>query len=166
MESHTCWAETAQHEQFSVDCFPSFPTPNTVLKEWGGVEGGMPLCNLQVCHLVASFCRVSSKGFSWHQDGALALHEPDQEGCRNGSIRPPHLSYLCNWGWTNRSQQAALAPLLADLGLQYLSVSAVGVLQYSCGLQEETNFSVSLVRPRLPLQRQCPYMPPKSSHTK
>lgn len=25
------------------------------------------LCNLQVCHLVASFCSTPSKGFSWHQ---------------------------------------------------------------------------------------------------
>lgn len=36
LESRTCWAEPALHEQkFCLDCSPSFPTFNTVLKEWG-----------------------------------------------------------------------------------------------------------------------------------
>lgn len=166
LESHTCWAEPARHEQkFCLDCSPSFPTPNTVLKGWGWGWGdafvqspGLPPGGV--------FLQLIFKGFLLAPGWGTALQDADQERCRNDSMRRPHLSCLCNWGWTNRFQQAALGPLLGDLGLQYLSVFAVGVFQYSRGLQEDTNSSVSLARPRLPLQCHCPYKPPTSSCTK
>lgn len=125
-----------------------------------------PLCNLQVCHLVASFCSASSKCFSWHQvqDGeallSMRLIRKDAEATPS---QHPHPQPPVSLG-LDRFQQAALGSLLGDLSLQYLSVSAVGVLQCSHGLQEETNSSVNLARPRLPLQPRCPYVPPKSSH--
>lgn len=133
-----------------------------------------PLYNLQVCHLVASFCSTFSKGFSatGARQWASVPHEADQEGRRNDSIRRHLLSHLCIWSWTDRFQQAALPPLLRDVGLQYLCLSLLGwgwgvppMLPWSSG--RNPNSSVSLARPRLPLQPHPhrPYMPPTSSRT-
>lgn len=166
MDSHTCWSEPARHEQkFCLDCSPSFPTTNTVLKEWGWGWGdafvqspGLPPGGV--------FLQLIFKGFLLAPGWGTAPQDADQEGCRNDSTRRPHLSCLCNWGWTNRFQQLHLIPCLGTWGCSICLSLLWGVFQYSRGLQEETNSSVSLPRPRLPLQCHCPFMPPTSSHTK
>ena len=98
----------------SVLTVPLPSSPQTLCKRNGGEGvggvGKRPLCNLQACHLGASFCSTSSKGFSWHQvqgDGAhCSPHQADQEGC----IRRPHLRYRYNWGWTTDSSRLHLLP--------------------------------------------------------
>ena len=104
-----------------------------------GMGGMRSLCNLQVCHLVASFYSTSSsQGFSLHplQDGgALLFTRLVRKDAGATPSADSHLSCLWNWGWTNRCQQATLSPLLGDLGLQYLHLSLLwGSSNASCGL--------------------------------
>lgn len=137
LESHTCWAEPAWREQEFSFQRPPFSRPNTVLKECGEKEM-RSLCNLQVCHLVASFYSASSsQGFSLHalQDGgALLFTRLVRKDAGATPSEDPHLSCLWNWGWTT-CQQATLSPLLGDLGLQYLHLSLLwGSSTASCGL--------------------------------
>lgn len=123
------------------------------------------LCNLQVCHLVASFCTTPSKGFSWHQvqegEALLSMRPIRKDAGATPSEHPT--SVICVIG---AGQVPAGCTCSSAWGPgPAVSVSAVGVLQCSHGLQEETNSSVNLARPKPPLQPRCPYMPPKPSHT-
>lgn len=67
-------------------------------------EGKGPWCHVQGCHLVASSCSASSKGFSLRQvpDSWALLSVAPQEGCRNNSTEDPTAATWVTGALSNR----------------------------------------------------------------
>lgn len=82
-----------------------------MLKKWG--VGKRPSCNLWVCHLVACFCSVSSKGSLAPGAGwwGTALPQADQEGCPP-SEEPASATCVIGAGQTEASRRQYLHLLL------------------------------------------------------
>lgn len=173
LESHACWAEPAwYHSSVLIAPLPSsLPTlckrngVGRVLGVWG--KGPCAIARPATWRrLSAAHLQRVSPHTRFKVRGRTVPHEADQEGYGKDCIRRPHLGYWCNWGWTKQTPAGCTCFPAGAWGCNICLPLLSGVLQCSHGVQEETNSSVSLARPRLPLQRHCGYMPPKCSHTK